>query len=71
MHVIGANYHTFEYNDNRYEIDFVSFIKGKINVIEVKSTKRFTTSSLSNLKLKYPQLLALFNKNIPSFASFS
>ena len=49
-------YHTFEYNDKRYEIDFVSFIKGKMNAIEVKSTKRFTTSSLSTLKLKYPQL---------------
>ena len=49
-------YHTFVYNDKRYEIDFVSFIKGKMNAIEVKSTKRFTTSSLSTLKLKYPQL---------------
>lgn len=49
-------YHTFEYNNKRYEIDFVSFIKGKMNAIEVKSTKRFTTSSLSTLKLKYPQL---------------
>ncbi len=49
-------YHTFEYDGKRYEIDFVSFIKGKLNAIEVKSTKRFTTSSLSALKLKYPQL---------------
>lgn len=57
-------YHTFEYNDKRYEIDFVSFIKGKINAIEVKSTKRFTTSSLSSLKLKYPQLK--FNKIVIS-----
>ncbi len=49
-------YHTFEYDKIRYEIDFVTFIKGKMNVIEVKSTKRFTTSSLDNLKNKYPQL---------------
>ena len=57
-------YHTFVYNDKRYEIDFVSFIKGKMNAIEVKSTKRFTTSSLSTLKLKYPQLK--FNKIVIS-----
>ncbi len=49
-------YHTFEYGEKRYEIDFATFIKGKMNVIEVKSTKRFTTSSLSSLKAKYPQL---------------
>lgn len=49
-------YHTFEYEYKRYEIDFVTFIKGKMNAIEVKSTKRFTTSSLSTLKEKYPQL---------------
>lgn len=57
-------YHTFEYNDKRYEIDFVTFIKGKLNAIEVKSTNRFTTSSLSSLKLKYPQLK--FNKIVIS-----
>lgn len=57
-------YHTFEYNDKRYEIDFVTFIKGKMNAIEVKSTKRFTTSSLDNLKSKYPQLK--FNKIVIS-----
>lgn len=49
-------YHSFDYNDKRYEIDFVSFIKGEMNAIEVKSTKKFTTSSLSTLKSKYPQL---------------
>lgn len=49
-------YHTFEYENKRYEIDFVTFIKGKMNAIEVKSAKRFTTSSLSTLKEKYPQL---------------
>ncbi len=59
-----AFYHTYEYENTRYEIDFVLFIKGKINAIEVKSTKRFTTSSLSNLKLKYPQLK--FNKIVIS-----
>ena len=57
-------YHTFDYNGKRFEIDFVSFIKGKLIAIEVKSTKRFTTSSLSNLKLKYPQLK--FNKIVIS-----
>ncbi len=57
-------YHTFEYNDKRYEIDFVTFIKGKMNAIEVKPTKRFTTSSLDNLKSKYPQLK--FNKIVIS-----
>ncbi len=59
-----AFYHTYEYENTRYEIDFVLFIKGRINAIEVKSTKRFTTSSLSNLKLKYPQLK--FNKIVIS-----
>ncbi len=59
-----AFYHTFEYDDKRYEIDFVVFIKGKMTAIEVKSTKRFTTSSLSSLKLKYPQLK--FNKIVIS-----
>lgn len=59
-----AFYHTFEYNETRYEIDFVTFIKGKMNAIEVKSTKRFTTSSLDNLKNKYPQLK--FNKIVIS-----
>ncbi len=57
-------YHTFELDGKRYEIDFVVFTKGKMNVIEVKSTKRFTASSLSVLKLKYPQLK--FNKTIIS-----
>ena len=57
-------YHTFEYNLKRYEIDFVTFIKGKLTTIEVKSTKRFTTSSLDSLKFKYPQLK--FNKIVIS-----
>ena len=59
-----AYYHTFEYDDKRYEIDFVTFIKGKMNAIEVKSTKRFTTSSLMFLKQKYPHLK--FNKIVIS-----
>ncbi len=59
-----AFYHVFEYEDKRYEIDFVAFINGKMNAIEVKSTKRFTTSSLSMLKSKYPQLK--FNKIVIS-----
>ncbi len=57
-------YHTFEYDSKRYEIDFVTFIHGKLTAIEVKSTKRFTTSSLDTLKLKYPQLK--FNKIVIS-----
>lgn len=57
-------YHTFYYNNKRYEIDFITFIKGKINAIEVKSTKRFVASSLTCLKQKYPQLK--FNKIIIS-----
>lgn len=59
-----AFYHTFDYNSKRYEIDFMTFIQGKITAIEVKSTKRFTTSSLDTLKLKYPQLK--FNKIVVS-----
>ncbi len=59
-----AFYHTFEYNEKRHELDFVCFIKGKMTAIEVKSTNRFTASSLSTLKLKYPQLK--FNKIIVS-----
>ncbi len=57
-------YHTFEYEDKRYEIDFVTFIKGKMNAIEVKSTKRFVASSLSKLKDKYHQMK--FNKVVIS-----
>lgn len=57
-------YHTYDYENKKYEIDFVTYIKGKLNAIEVKSTKRFTTSSLSSLNLKYPQLK--FNKIVVS-----
>lgn len=64
-----AFYHTFGHDEKTYEIDFIAFIKGKMSAIEVKSTKRFTTSSLSSLKLKYPQLK--FNKIVVSPKSLS
>ncbi len=57
-------YHTFEYSDKKYEIDFLAFIKGKMNAIEVKSTKRFEATSLLSLQDKYPQLK--FNKIVIS-----
>ncbi len=41
--------------EKRYEIDFVGYLKGRLTAIEVKSTNRFTTSSLDALPLKYPQ----------------
>lgn len=52
-------YHKFnlatEEKKKTYEIDFV-FEQGlKATAIEVKSTKRYKTSSLDNLKNKYPQ----------------
>ena len=50
-------YHTFKYNDGdsekRYEIDFMYQTNLKSYAIEVKSTKRFETKSLSALKNKY------------------
>ena len=53
-------YHTYILNeDNKekhYEIDFITEYQGKTLAIEVKSGKNFTTSSLDNLKKKYPQL---------------
>lgn len=53
-------YHTYIINeDNKekhYEIDFITEYLGKTLAIEVKSGKNFTTSSLDNLKKKYPQL---------------
>ncbi len=50
-------YHTFLYGEEgkRYELDFVGYLKGRLTAIEVKSTNRFTTSSLDALPLKYPQ----------------
>jgi predicted AAA+ superfamily ATPase len=42
--------------EKHYEIDFMFERAGKIVAIEVKSGSNFTTSSLNNLKIKYPQL---------------
>lgn len=57
---IKPSYHVFESNisnkKNRYELDFVHYKKGKLSVIEVKSTTRFETNSLDALDKKYPQL---------------
>ena len=50
-------YHVFESEKGtRHEIDFVSYINGRLSAIEVKSTNRFTVSSLDALTRKYPQL---------------
>jgi predicted AAA+ superfamily ATPase len=52
--------------EKHYEIDFMFERAGKIVAIEVKSGSNFTTSSLNNLKIKYPQLkferIAISNK---------
>ncbi len=60
---LKANGHSFYYHcfagdekKRRYEIDFLSYLKGKLTAIEVKSTNRFTCQSLAYLPLKYPQL---------------
>lgn len=53
-------YHTYiikeDEKEKHYEIDFMFERAGKIVAIEVKSGSNFTTSSLNNLKIKYPQL---------------
>jgi predicted AAA+ superfamily ATPase len=53
-------YHTYilkeAEKEKHYEIDFMFERAGKIVAIEVKSGSNFTTSSLNNLKIKYPQL---------------
>lgn len=53
-------YHTYTIEEEgkikRYEIDFMVESAGKVVAIEVKSGSNFTTSSLNNLKIKYPQL---------------
>ena len=53
-------YHTYQLekdnNKQRYEIDFMISMKGKPTAIEVKSGNNFTTNSLDNLKIKYPQI---------------
>lgn len=54
---IKPYYHTFKYKDDnqekKYEIDFMYQKNFKPYAIEVKSTKRFETKSLSALKQKY------------------
>lgn len=65
-------YHTYTIEEEgkikRYEIDFMIERAGKIVAIEVKSGSNFTTSSLNNLKLKYPQLkfqkIVISNKSL-------
>ncbi len=51
-------YHTFQHGEasKRYEIDFVGYLKGRLTAFEIKSTNRFTTSSLDALSSKYSQL---------------
>ena len=40
----------------KYELDLVTEIDFKVNAIEIKSSKNYLTSSLDNIKTKYPQL---------------
>ncbi len=42
--------------EKRYEIDIVLEKNFKVQAIEIKSSKNYTTSSLDNLKIKYSQL---------------
>ena len=66
-------YHTYTIEEEgkikRYEIDFMVESAGKVVAIEVKSGSNFTTSSLNNLKIKYPQLK--FQKIVISNKTFS
>lgn len=66
-------YHTYTIEEEgkikRYEIDFMVESAGKVVAIEVKSGSNFTTSSLNNLKIKYPQLK--FKKIVISNKTFS
>lgn len=39
-----------------YELDFVFEKNFKVNILEIKSSKHYTTSSLDNIKKKYPQI---------------
>lgn len=65
-------YHTYiikeAEKEKHYEIDFMFERAGKIVAIEVKSGSNFTTSSLNNLKIKYPQLkferIVISNKSL-------
>lgn len=55
-------YHKYSLENNsdhkvkHYEIDLVLERDFKVNIIEIKSSKNYTTSSLDNVKEKYPQL---------------
>ena len=55
-------YHTYVLYDEKinksktYELDLVYEEDFKVNVVEVKSSKNYTTTSLDNIKRKYPQL---------------
>lgn len=49
-------YHTFVYNNKKYELDFVYNKNGKTYVVEVKSGKNFTTSSLDMVSEKYKSI---------------
>lgn len=56
----GIYYHRYSLNNNEkkhdYELDFVIEQNMKIIALEIKSSKRYTTSSLNHLKEKYPHL---------------
>lgn len=55
-------YHKYSITDikeektKHYELDLVTEMDFKVTAIEVKSSKNYTTSSLDNIKNKYPQL---------------
>ncbi len=49
-------YHKYSMNNKNNELDIVFEKDFKVNIIEVKSSRNYTTSSLDKLKLKYPQL---------------
>ena len=61
-------YHKYSLFDNKerktkqYEIDLVAERDFKIKIIEIKSSKNYTTSSIDKLNEKYPQLK--FNKYV-------
>lgn len=40
----------------KYELDLVTEVDFKTRIIEIKSSKNYTTSSLDKVKIKYPQL---------------
>ncbi len=52
-------YNLFDKEQNKgkkYEVDIIFEKSFKVQALEIKSSKNFTTSSLDNLKNKYPQL---------------